>query len=300
MRIGPAGAAKELLKQSHRAFHRWRTRDGRDYRAPTQEELRVIEQGLHALGVPCHDLILDTAEFADFAQHAGFAADYHGGIAGGVYQEKLLEHFVAWNLLRLDTQDASPYIDVAACASPWATLLRNKGVEAYAIDLAVPDEFSALDYYRQEDATRTSFADASIRSASLQCAFEMFVGPDDMGLIREFGRILMPGGRAVISPLYMHTHPCYYQTQDHYGEPHGDADAVGYVRRDVWGVPASRKYSPETLQSRVLDSARRAGLDASLLVLRNAKDIAEGIYMHFILVLDKPQQMASQATGRQP
>jgi hypothetical protein len=145
MRIGPAGVAKEPLKMSRRTFHRWRTRDGTDYRAPTQEELRVIE---------------------------------------------------------------------------------------------------------------------------------------------------------LVSPLYMHTHPCYYQTQDHYGEPHGDADAVGYVRRDVWGVPASRKYSPETLQSRVLDNARRAGLDASVFVLRNAKDIAEGIYMHFILVLDKPQQLALPATGR--
>ena len=93
----------------------------------------------------------------------------------------------------------------------------------------------------------------------------------------------------MISPLYMHTHPCHYQSPEHFGQPHGDAGSVGYVRRDVWGVPASRKYSPETLKSRVLDSARLSGLDARVFVLRNARDMGEGVYLHFVLLLEKPR-----------
>jgi len=299
MRVGPTGVARYLLKRSQRIFHRWRARRGTDYRGPTRQELQDIEHRLQALGFPCADLVVDLSEFADFVRHAGFPADYHGGIAGGVYHEKLLEHFVAWSLLRLAAPDASPYVDVAACTSPWAKLLRGKGIEAYAIDLKVPGEFSMLDYYRQEDATRTSFADGSIGSVSLQCAYEMFSGSDDIALLHEIARILRPGGRAVISPLYMHTHPCYYQTPEHYGKAHGDTDAVAYVRRDTWGVPASRKYSPETLLSRVLDNARRCNLEPRLFVLRNSSDIAEGIYLHFVLVLDQPCR-TTPTSERQP
>lgn len=285
---GPAVFAKALIARIRRNYHRLRTRKAPNYQSPTADELQQIESRLIALGVPCHDLSIDPAEFGNFVRHSGFPAEYHGGLQGGVYHEKLLEHFVALKLLQLDDASSSPYIDVAACDSPWAKLLRDRGCEAYAIDLAKPTEYSSLPYYRQEDATHTTFADESIATASLQCAYEMFVGDHDTELLREFSRILKPGGRVVIAPLYMHTHACYYQTQEHYGHPFGDDGAQAFVRRDAWGVPASRKYSPETLKSRVLDPARNLGLDASIQVLRNKTEIADGIYLHFLLVLTKP------------
>jgi hypothetical protein len=271
-----------------RAFHRWRTRNAPEYRAPTAAELAQIERELRGLGVACEDYVVDPAAFAAFVDGAGFDPAYHGGIAGGVHAEKLLEHYVAWELLGLRDGPAAPYVDIAACGSPWARLLRERGIEAHAIDLRVPAAYAGLPYYRQADATRSGFDAGSIGSASLQCAFEMFAGDDDVGLLRELGRILRPGGRVVVSPLYMHTHACYYQTPEHYGRHRGDPGATAYLRRDTWGVPASRKYSPATLVSRVLAGLPAQGLTARVLALRNGAALGQGIYLHFILVLDKP------------
>jgi hypothetical protein len=287
VKMRPGNIAKKVLRCCRRLYHGFRTRSAPAYRNPIESELIEIERRIKDLNMSCHDFVVDTDEFRQFVRQAGFPSNYHGGIKGGVYFEKLLEHFVAWKLLKLGEPIHTPYVDVAACSSPWAKILRGKGIESFAIDLSVPLESSGLDYYRQEDATKTSFKDESIRGASLQCAYEMFVGYHDIELLEEFGRILKPGGRAVISPLYTHTHPCYYQTPEHYGEPYGDPGAQGYVRRDCWQVPSSRKYSPETLRTRVWDNAIKVGLVPSLHVLRNKDELPEGIYLHFILVLDK-------------
>jgi hypothetical protein len=290
---GPIESARSVLVGARRAYHEFRTRTAPQYSNPTDSELEEIERRIEDLSMPCRNLAVEIKEFTEFVQQINFPSNYHGGIKGGVYYEKLLEHFVAWKLLRLDDSFHAPYVDIAACSSPWARLLRGKGIEAFAIDLSVPIEYSNVSYYRQEDATKTTFKNASIGGASLQCAYEMFVGTHDIDLLWEFSRILSPGGRVVISPLYTHTLPCYYQTPEYYGKPYGDPGAKGYVRRDCWGVNASRKYSPETLKTRVWDNAIKVGLLPSLYVLRNKNELPEGIYLHFVLVLDKP----SSASG---
>lgn len=289
---------KGVLVGAGRIYHGIRTRRAPEYHNPTLSGLKEIERRIQESGIPCHDFVVDAQEFIEFLQAANFPAEYHGGIRGGVYYEKLLEHFVAWKFLNLGESFQAPYMDVAACSSPWAKILHSKGIEAYAVDLSVHPKYSGLSFYRQEDATRTSFQDNSIGGASLQCAFELFWGCQDIDLLKEFSRILMPGGRAVISPLYMHTVPCFYQTPEYYGKPYGDPGSQGFLRKNCWGVPASRKYSPETLKTRVWDTAIAVGLLPILYVLRNRKEIADGIYLHFILVLDKPLR-PSPSNGRE-
>jgi hypothetical protein len=156
------------------------------------------------------------------------------------------------------------------------------------MDLDPHPSLAHLPYSIRSDATASPFTAASVGSASLQCAYEMFVGDADTRLLRELARILRPGGRVVIAPLYMHVEACYYQSPEHYGRAAGDAGATRYLRRDVRGVPASRKYSAATLEQRVLGPARRAGLKARLMVLRNKQTLGTNIYLHFVLVLDKP------------
>ena len=163
------------------------------------------------------------------------------------------------------------YVDVAACASPWAQTLRERShLSSFAIDLApVGAAYRDLPYYRMENATRTRFTDQSVRGASLHCAYEMFLGDDDTRFISELARILKPGGKAVILPLYMHTHHCAYATPEYFGRGHADPGAKEYVRLDCYGVPSSRKYDAKILHRRVLLPIKQAGLSYRLLAVRN-------------------------------
>ena len=207
-----------------------------------------------------------------------------------VRDEKLLEHWIAaerLGLLAFDQDDI--FVDVAAYGSPWAQVLRSKfEIQAYAIDLVGPPAFSTLDFYRKENAIKTSFPDSSVRGMSLQCAFEMFQKQDDVDFVSEIRRVLKPGGKVVILPLYMHTHHCAYSTPEFFGRGHSDADATEYVHIGAWGVPSSRKYSAVTLKERLLNTISQKGLDYEIFVLRNKEKFGDGVYCHFILEIKKP------------
>lgn len=287
----PRAIAAALRWRLTRPWHLYRVRNAPEYASPTADELARVEADLRTLNVPVTDYHADLDAFRLFADGAGFPSDYHGGIDGGVYREKILEHFIAWDLLGLQKDSRRlPYVDIASAASPWAALLRERGVEAFSIDLEKNSRFSSLDYYLQGDATASPFGPASVGSASLQCAFEMFESDADVRLIAELARLLRPGGRAVISPLYMHTHACCYQSPEYFGRRHTDVGAKAYVRRNASRVPSSRKYSAATLVSRVWSPAIANGLRPSLLVLRNAAAIGADVYLHFILLLDNDER----------
>ena len=120
----------------------------------------------------------------------------------------------------------------------------------------------------------------------MHCAYEMFTGDDDKGLLNEMARILKPGGKVVIVPLYMHTHYCSYSTPEYYGKGYS-CQAKEYVRVDCFGVPSSRKYDAKQLKERVLDRIQSLGMRYKLLVLRNKAEVGTGIYCHFILEVYK-------------
>ena len=262
-----------------------RVRNATEYASPSDDELRSIEADLVGLGVSVAPLRLDPARFAEFKSRLPFPPNYHGGPDGGVWDEKLLEHFIAFDRLGLDgLSETDIYLDVAACESPWASILRDElNIQACAIDLEVGWRYRRLPYYRQEDATATSFGDGDVQAASLQCAFEMFQGDADIGLIRELKRILAPGGRCIISPLYMHTHYCGYSTAEYFDRGYADPGAVTYVRRGCRGVPFSRKYDAKNLKTRILDTIAEEGMTYRLLRLDNKNELGSNVYCHFIL-----------------
>jgi SAM-dependent methyltransferase len=284
---GARGTIKALAARATRPLHLARVRGAAEYLSPTDAELMEIEARLRKLGIDVRDYVVDRRAFDAFKARFPFPSGYHGGDESGVYEEKLLEHFVAWDLLGFETQPSLPYMDVAGASSPWARLLRDQGIEAYSIDLSPHPAFANLSYYIKGDATKMPWGQGSVGSASLQCAYEMFLADSDMRLLAELSRVLKPSGRVVIVPLYMHTHACFYQSPEYFGQPIGDAGATPYVRRHARGVPASRKYSPETLLERVWKPAHAAGLTPEVRVLRNKRDLGSGIYLHFALTLEK-------------
>lgn len=294
--VGSARIASHLVRHKlrhsklGRSYSQWYFRNIPQYANPTPSELCQIEADLGALGIKITDYAPDPTLFQRFKTEAWFPPDYHGGQAGGVWDEKLLEHWIAGDLLGLwQWGQDDIYVDIAACSSPWAEVLRERiGISAFAIDLGpVGSSYRHLPYYRSENATQTRFEDVSVTGASLQCAYEMFVGNDDQRLIPELARILIPGGKAIILPLYMHTHYCAYSTPEYFGKGYPDADAQEYVRLDCDGVPSSRKYDAQHLKDRVLQPLEQAGMKYHLRALRNKEELGRNIYCHFILEIEK-------------
>ena len=293
--VGLAGVIKKVVHRLtfplKKKYYSFKYENELEYKNPSQDELLQIENDLKMIGVEIHPLFVDKDDFNTFKSKYNFPADYHGGKQSGVWEEKLLEHYIAFKMLGLDdfTND-SIYIDVAACESPWAKMIRdvNGGnIMSYAIDLNTPTKFSVYDYYMQMDATRTNFNNSSVDGVSLQCAYEMFAGNADIELIRELKRILKPNGKAIISPLYMHTHPCHYASPDFYGKGFGDMDSKEYIRWDCYGIYSSRKYDANNLKVRILDLITELGMKYKIYVLKNKEEISKEIYMHFILEVEK-------------
>ena len=277
---------KILMFRVYRLYYR----NAPVYASPTNSELLKIENDLSSISVDIHNFDVSIDQFKSFTKDNWFSDKYVGGPTSRVWNEKLLEHYIASILLDLKNYSRDDiYIDVAACNSPWAKQLRiNYSINAFAIDLApVSNDFINLSYYLKENATKTSFADNSVRGVSLQCAYEMFQKEDDVLFIDELSRILKRGGKAIILPLYMHTHYCAYSTPEYFGKGYTPKYAKEYIRMDCGGVPSSRKYSANYLKKRILDRIKKAGLNYYIFVLRNKEKIDSDIYCHFILQIEK-------------
>lgn len=191
---GAVGSAKRAVglaiwkaKQVRNVYYRWAVRKEPKYVGPNVSELAKIEGDLHAAGITVHDYFPRVEDFSDFQAANYFPQDYCGGASAPVWVEKLLEHWVAAERLGLMSyQSTDIYVDVAAANSPWAMTLRERhGIAAFAIDLCeIGSAYKHLPFYRIENATSTTFSDASVSGVSLQCAYEMFMRDDDTNLLK--------------------------------------------------------------------------------------------------------------------
>jgi hypothetical protein len=138
--VGTVKKASELaLKKSGWYKFKFKLKNVDSYNNPTDEELVLIEQELTELGISIKDYTVSANMFHTFKENFPFPKDYHGGINSGVWDEKLFEHFIAFELLGLKNYNQQDiYVDVAACGSPWAKMIREKlHIASYAIDFQV-------------------------------------------------------------------------------------------------------------------------------------------------------------------
>lgn len=279
-----------VVNKGKKHYYRWFVRNADVFTNPIEDELSQIECELVKLNETIEDYNPSADEFSLFESEQFFPLDYHGGINGQVWHEKLLEHWIAAERLGLENYKSNDiYLDIAAGSSPWAKILRNRfQISSYAIDLGnISVSFKALPYYLQENATATSFEDESVSGASLQCAFEMFNKDDDVNLIKEMARILKPGGKLIILPLYLHTHYCAYSSPAYFGKGYTDVTAKEYVYHDLYGIPSARFYDAHTLKKRILKTINALGMQYKILALRNKNGFGNNIYCHFILEITK-------------
>ncbi|MBM3315795.1 class I SAM-dependent methyltransferase, partial [candidate division WOR-3 bacterium] len=131
------------------------------------------------------------------------------------------------------------------------------------------------------DAGAMPLPDGFATRMAMHCSFEHFEGDADIRFMREAARVLRPGGRLCIVPLYLHdryavqTDPCAYRQGSVTFEP----DAVLYCARG-WGHRHGRNYDVPHLRSRVAENL--SGLRMTTYVVRNEKAVHQSCYVKFI------------------
>ena len=258
-------------------------------RAPSEhlDYYRALRDRLEAAGVPLANAPVDLGEFGDWLDRYAVLGRFYRRF-GEMRVEKCLEHYLVAHELRLRRGDT--YLDMASAGSPWARLLRYRGVEAYRLDLIYRPGIHGINI--GGDAVSTGLPDGFARAVSIQCAFELLHGEADCRFVEEAARLLAPGGRAAITPLYLDdAHFVLHSPLALPPEGSGEPGAVRIWRDDAFAAPFSRHYSPESFAVRI---ARRlpAGLSGRVLYASNLGEVMEAypgqrIYSFFTFALEK-------------
>jgi len=153
---------------------------------------------------------LDTIGWADFdafVARTDYPTRYPPYIkefgSGTTLLFKALEHFLSFVLLAPRPGEIA--IDVAASNSPCADIvLREFGAaRAYRQDFNYPA--GVHDTKIGSRASAIPLPDASVDLIMLHNSWEHFEGDEDIAFLFEARRLLKPGGRLVIIPVYMST-----------------------------------------------------------------------------------------------
>jgi SAM-dependent methyltransferase len=199
-------------------------------------------------GVVVEDVAVDVAAFRTWLkQYPEIESSYRN--LGDAHIEKCLEHYLSYTYLRLSPGDI--FVDVAAAGSPYAGLLRRRmNIESYRLDLAYPKGIQGNNI--GADAGNTGLPDGFASTLALHCAFECFMGEADANFVYEASRILKPGGRYLIVPLYLDE--TYFISTSPYCNQENvviDSGALKVWRDDSHKAPFSRHYSPEVFFERI-------------------------------------------------
>ncbi len=261
----------------------WR-RGGRRVRLGWADSEDLTEQ-LTRCGLEVVPYRIDVAAFWSYVDQVGYRslAYWQGGQARAA-TEKWLEHFVSIELL--GPRVGELLIDVASCHSPFPDIVRDGfGVTAYRQDLLYPlgvegDRIGG-------DAVSMPLPASSVDLMTLHCSFEHFEQDRDGAFLREADRVLRPGGRLCILPLYTNRRYCIQTNLDRWRAscpPWFERDAL-VCQADGWEEVHGRFYDPEHLVERVLGNL--GSLEARIVRVENAKEVAEDCYLVYAAVLTR-------------
>jgi len=158
------------------------------------------------------------------------------------------------------------------------------GWEIYRQDLSYPEGIHGQEI--GGNAAHLPLPDESVHLMALHCSFEHFEDSADIEFIKEAQRILKPGGRVVIAPLYLSA--CDRVATDPVVSIPGQVEFPEGV--EVVCVPKfwnrfARLYSVKTLADRIISQ----WIHGSAWIVRftNAQDIQEHCLLKYALVLEK-------------
>lgn len=226
---------------------------------------------------------LNAEAFWKFKAECGYAGSYRAYMGPDLLNEKLLEHWVSLELLQLKLDDV--LIDVGSAVSPFSVYVaQSVGCKAYSLDLDYPPGVNGNRIGCSADSI--PMPDQSVSAITLHCTIDHFEGNADRGFVREAARILRPGGRVCILPLYVAENATNICDPKRFA-PRPKFDAGAIVRRVAgYGNRFGRFYSVETLRDRLLEPG--AELRPTIYSIEGDQPKVPNNYLHYALVLEKP------------
>jgi hypothetical protein len=258
--------------------------DRRGFFPTTEEEARGIRSTLVARGFDVQDYDIDRAAYLEYLRKA--MPEYESCAYLGLhFPEKLLEHYLSFEFLQVNTSDH--YVDIASANSPTPEIARRLfGCEAFRQDLRFPEGIHGDRI--GGDAANMAVPDGFVSKATLHCSFEHFSGDADVRLVRRASRLLRSGGRLCILPLYLNRR--YAIATDLawwpiHGRPTFESGAPIYYVKNYMSVHG-RNYDVEHLDERIRQNL--GDLRLKIYYIRNQQVVDPRCYVKFVALLTKP------------
>jgi SAM-dependent methyltransferase len=244
-----------------------------------------VEQAFTNKGLVPSSYLVDVEAYTEYVG----IARYPDGTYGDYFAEKSLEHFISFQFS--DINEHSLVVDVANASSHFPRIMHDLfGCRVISNDLEFPAGVVELaDWHTQIgcNACNLPLNDGSVDLMTLHCALEMFEGNDDISLIREASRVLKPGGKMVIVPLYLNEvhHVLRDPINPRRTQPIIDNGSVLVYRHDFFNVAFARFYSVDALFNRLLSDL--VDMSFNLYKVEKAESIGKNVYCSWIGVFEK-------------
>ncbi len=221
------------------------------------------------IGRPIIPMRIDAQDFAHFKT-------LYIDTRNMIDNEKLLEYYISFRWLEFNAADT--YIDVAAQDCPFAFFIRDRfNCRVYRQDLF----YLKKGIHGEDiggDASKIPLPSDLVSKISLHNSLEHFEGNSDIKFFREAQRLLRPGGKLLIMPLFI-------------GDDYMIETDAGWVDekgvKHLWGKGArfARIYDLPEFNSRILKNSNKFKLH--VYHLQNAYEIDPKCYAEYFAIFEK-------------